>query len=103
MTLNELYEGLKQRDRGMAAFDRFMQDCRSGIESDRAHAAAYHLLLSITARFCDRYDREPLPLTTAQEAKDALLRLTDQARAAETRSADEQIRVLNAIATTELG
>jgi hypothetical protein len=103
MTLAELYDALKNRDRGMAAFDRFMQDCRAGMESDRRHAAVYHLLLSVTARFYDRYDREPLPLATAQAANDALLALTQRARDAAQKGAEEQLAVLNAIATTELG
>lgn len=103
MTLAELYDALNNRDRGMAGLDRFMQDCRAGITSDQKHAAAYQLLLGVTARFYDRYDREPLPLATAQGAKDALLSLTRQARDAAQKGADAELAVLNAIAVAELG
>ena len=103
MTLAELHDALKSRDRGMAALSRFMQDCRAGLESDRTHAAAYQLLLSLTARFYDRYDREPLTLEIAQAANDTLLKLTLQARDAAQKGADAELAALNAIAAAELG
>lgn len=103
MTLSELHDALMNRDRGMAGFEQFMQDCRSGIESDPGHAAAYRLLLSATSRFCDRYDREPMTLATAQAAKESLQKLTREARDAAVRGGADELKVLNAIAVADLG
>jgi hypothetical protein len=62
----------------------------------------YYLLAALVARFVDSFEEEPLTLGVTDEAHRRLVAISDKAAKFQSLSAEEQIKILNEIATSEL-
>ncbi len=101
--MDELLTWLKPQHNGLSTYKAFQQKVAQLAASDRAHAALYQLLASLTGRFIEHYEEQPLPADVADGALNRLIGLVDKAAKSLKASPAEQLSILNEIAATELG
>ena len=101
--LSNIIQAFESRNPGVASFETFAGDCMAEMANDPANAGLY-LLLGVTAKqFYDQFADQPLTVSVANERKDALLALAQDAAAALEKPAEERLQVLNRIAQAGFG
>lgn len=100
--MEELRDWLKSQNGGLGTYIEFQQKSSRLVSVDDRHAALYQLLSAAAGRFIAAYDSMPLPTGVAVKALTRLQSLVAAAAAAIARPAEDQLRVLNEIARTDL-
>jgi hypothetical protein len=102
MDLAALSDWLSRQNDSLVTHSQF---ARLSADASRDHpeqAAAARLLALLALRFFDRYDQEPLPAETAEQAIRKLRDLTAAAARVESHDSRQVIAVLNQIAVADL-
>jgi len=100
--VEELAEWLKSQHKGLRTYKTFQQMVLDAGAKHRDQYVLYYLLAALVARFVDSFEEEPLTLGVTDEAHRRLVAISDKAAKFQSLSAEEQIKILNEIATSEL-
>lgn len=100
--MNDLHDWLDSQNGGLGTYIEFQLKTAQLAAEDRERAALYQLLSALAGRFVAVYDSAPLPTTVATQAIDRLRRLVEAGAACADGPAEEQLRMLNAIACADL-
>ena len=98
----ELHSWLSGQHPGLKTYVALQQKTNELAQSDTEHRAVYKLLSSILDPFIASFDEEPLPAGVAETTFQRLLSVVRDADNAISLAPDQQIRVLNKIASVDL-
>jgi hypothetical protein len=100
--MGELHDWLSQQHHGLKTYKAFRQTLIDRVSSDAHHRALYRLLAGLTEEYIARYDGEAVPVEVAEHTYQRLLEVVATAEKALTAPAQQQVEILNELATARL-
>lgn len=100
--MQDILDWMCQRPGGLETYELFHARMTERIAVDPRHAAAARLLAELAGRFADALDRQPLPASVDDAARDRLISLLERAIAVRDATAEAQLAFLNELAIAEL-
>ena len=101
--MEELAEWLKSQHKGLRTYKTFQHMVLDAGAKHRDQYVLYYLLAALVSRFVDSYEEAPLTQAVTDEAHRRLLAISEKAAKFQSLPAEDQIKILNEIATSELG
>lgn len=101
--MDELLAWLEHQNGGVRTYIEFQQRAARLASEQGEYAAFFQLLSALSGRFASSYDGMPLPVDVANKALLQLTNLANTAAYTMKRPPEEQLRLLNEIAQTDLG
>lgn len=101
--LANLLAWLEQQKGGVATFYEFQRQSLALRDINEKNAALLRLLADLAGRFADRFDGEPLDISTANKALAVLTGYVRDAGSVRHDQAADLLKLLNRIARDELG
>lgn len=93
---------LRGQPGGNATYIAFVQKMSDELRSNQDNAAVIRMLMLLTDRLIEAFDRDPLPSTVNQQALTQLIQWMEKAVELETSGPVEKLEFLNKIAGMEL-
>ena len=101
--LSDITKAFEERNPGVASFETFAAQCMDEVRNDPDNASLY-LMLGLTAKqFYDQFSDRPVTVELANQRKERMLSLAQDAIDALDASADGTYGVLNRIAIAGVG
>ncbi len=101
--LSDITKAFEERNPGVASFETFAAQCMDEVRNDPDNASIY-LMLGLTAKqFYDQFSDRPVTVELANQRKDRMLSLAQEAVGALEASADGKYGVANRIAIAGFG
>lgn len=101
--MDELLAWLEHQNGGLRTYIEFQQRAARLASEQSEYAAFFQLLSALSGRFASSYDGMPLPVDVANKTLLQLINLAKAAACTMTLPPEEQLRLLNKIAQTDLG
>lgn len=100
--MEELAKWLKSQHKGLRTYKTFQQMVLDAGAKNREQYVFYYLLAALVGRFVDSYEEAPLTLGVTDEAHKRLTAISDKAAKFQSLSAEDQVKLLNELAVSEL-
>ncbi len=100
--MQDLLNWLAQQKGGIGTYLEFQNRALELRATEPENAALLRLMADLAGRFVESYDREPLPLDVAEQARERLTSMLKAAVEANTAPAADRIALLNKVSESEL-
>jgi hypothetical protein len=101
--MNDLLDWLKRQNTGIGTYIEFQKRTLKLASASSDQAALFQLLSQLAGRFVMTYEDMPMEVETADHALVRLTELVEQAAASAATAPEAQLRLLNEIASADLG
>lgn len=100
--VEELAQWLKSQHKGLRTYKLFQDKALDAGARHRDQYALYYLLAMMVGRFTDSYEETPLTLDITDEAHKRLVMYSERAAKFGKMPAEERLKLLNELASSEL-